>query len=224
VNPSASSVSVVWTEYREFHMYVPPHYSETDLPTLYQFIDDHPFGLLISQQDGLPVATHLPFLLDRTAGNGVLLAHVARQNPQWEQLANQTVLAIFHGPHAYVSPTWYQAEKVVPTWNYVAVHVYGRVTLVEDPEELIPLVRDLTDRFESNRPVPWSFDSSETFIHRTAKQIVGFRIAIERIEGKWKLNQNHPVERRRRVIAALREQGGDDASEIADLMVKSIGE
>src|SRR5262245_49791820 len=192
-------------------MYVPPHYSQTDQSTLFQFIDDHPFGLLISKQDGLTVATHLPFLLDRTAGNGVLLAHVARQNPQWEQMANQSVLAIFHGPHAYVSPTWYQSEKVVPTWNYVAVHAYGQVSLIEDSDELIELVRVLTDRFESDRPVPWTFDASESFIHRMAKQIVGFRIAIDRIEGKWKLNQNHPVERRRRVITALRERGGDAA-------------
>jgi len=96
--------------------------------------------------------------------------------------------------------------------------------LIEDPNELIPLVADLTNRFEANQPVPWIFDPAETFIHRMAKQIVGFRIAIDRIDGKWKLNQNHPVERRRRVIAALREQGGDDANEIADLMVKSIGE
>jgi transcriptional regulator len=205
-------------------MYVPPHYAETDLPTLHEFIDHYPFGLLISQQDGLPVVTHLPFLLDRNSGGqGVLLAHVARQNRQWEQLANQQVLAVFHGPHAYVSPTWYQAEKVVPTWNYVAVHAYGRVELIDDPDELISLVSELTSRFEAGQPVPWTFEAGEPFIRKMAKQIVGFRIAIERIEGKWKLNQNHAVERRRRVIQALREQGGDDANEIADLMAKAIG-
>ena len=190
-------------------MYVPAHFVQSDLPTLHEFIDEHPFGILISQQDQLPVATHLPFLLERHTGpHGTLIAHVARQNPQWEQFADQQLLAIFHGPHAYVSPTWYEAEKVVPTWNYAAVHAYGRVTLIEDADELIDLVQRLTERFESGKPSPWTFDPTETFVRKMALQIVGFRIEIERIEGKWKLNQNHPVERRRRVIAALREQGG----------------
>src|SRR5262245_44195734 len=156
-------------------MYVPPHYSQTDQSTLFQFIDDHPFGLLISKQDGLTVATHLPFLLDRTAGNGVLLAHVARQNPQWEQMANQSVLAIFHGPHAYVSPTWYQSEKVVPTWNYVAVHAYGPTELIEEPAALIELVRELTRVSEQAMPAPWTFDPADQFVHKLAAQIVGFR-------------------------------------------------
>jgi transcriptional regulator len=204
-------------------MYVPSHYAESDLPTLFDFIDQHPFGLLISQQDGVPVATHLPFLLDRTAGErGVLSAHVAKQNPQWQDLADQQVLAIFHGPHAYISPAWYEAEKVVPTWNYVAVHVYGRVTLIEDIDETIALVRELTDRFERSRSDPWTFDPSAPFVRKMASQIVAFRIEIERIEGKWKLNQNHPEERRRRVIERLREQGGEHAEAIADLMAAML--
>ena len=205
-------------------MYVPSHYAEADLPTLFDFIEQHPFGLLVSQHDGIPIATHLPFLLDRNAGGrGVLSAHVARQNPQWREFAGQKVLALFHGPHAYVSPAWYQAGKVVPTWNYVAVHAYGRVQLIEDVDETIALVGELTDRFERSRPEPWTFDPSDPFIRKMATQIVAFRIEIERIEGKWKLNQNHPEERRRRVIAGLREQGGDDANEIADLMEGAIG-
>ena len=206
-------------------MYVPAHFMQDDLPTLHQFIEDHPFGLLISQQDGSPVATHLPILLERHTGpHGTLIAHVARQNPQWEQFADQQLLTVFSGPHAYISPTWYAAEKVVPTWNYAAVHAYGRATLIENTDELIALVSRLTERFESGKPSPWTFDTAETFVRKMALQIVGFRIEIERIEGKWKLNQNHPVERRRRVIAALRRQGGDDANGIAELMAKELGE
>src|SRR5262245_64565972 len=157
-------------------MYCPPNYSQTAQSTLFQFIDDHPFGLLISKQDGLTVATHLPFLLDRTAGNAVLLAHVARQNPQWEQMTNQSVLAIFHGPHAYVSPTWYQSEKVVPTWNYVAVHAYGQVSLIEDSDSLVALVHRLTRVFEKGRPAPWDFDPGDAYVRKVSSGIVGFRL------------------------------------------------
>jgi len=200
-------------------MYIPSHFVEADLPTLFDFIEQHLFGLLISQHDGLPVATHLPFLLDRTAGErGVLSAHVARQNPQWKGFADQQVLVIFHGPHAYVSPAWYEAEKVVPTWNYVAVHAYGRVKLIDDLDATIALVRELTDRFERSRPEPWTFDPAAPFVRKMATQIVAFRIEIERIEGKWKLNQNHPEERRRRVIDRLREQGDENSEAIASVM------
>jgi transcriptional regulator len=206
-------------------MYVPAHFAEPDLGTLHQFIEGHPFGLLISQHDGRPFATHLPFLLDRTAGpNGTLLGHVARQNPQWQQLAGQPVLGVFHGPHAYVSPTWYRAGRTVPTWNYVAVHAYGTAQLIDDADEIVALVAELTRVSERPMPTPWTFDPADPFVRKLATQIVGFRIAIDRIEGKWKLNQNHPDERRRRVIDALRVQGGDDAHEVADLMERGLGD
>jgi transcriptional regulator len=204
-------------------MYVPAHFAETDLVTLHQFIKDHPFGMLVSQHGGEPFVTHLPFLLERSASpNGTLLGHVARQNPQWHQLAGQNALAVFHGPHAYISPTWYQAEKVVPTWNYVAVHAYGPVELIEEPGALIELVRELTRVSEQAMPSPWTFDPADSFVRRLATQIVGFRLPIARLEGKWKLNQNHPEERRRRVVAALRAQGGDDAKQVAELMQRGL--
>jgi transcriptional regulator len=202
-------------------MYIPAHFVENDPEVLHQFIEQHPFALLISLQDGLPFATHLPLLLDRS--NGTLLGHVARQNPQWQQLAGQNVLAVFHGPHAYISPTWYQADRVVPTWNYVAVHAYGTVELIEEPGELVELVRELTRVSEQTMPTPWTFDPADPFVHKLATQIVGFRIAITKLEGKWKLNQNHPQERRQRVIDALRLQGGEDANEIAELMKQGPG-
>jgi transcriptional regulator len=205
-------------------MYVPAHFAETDLDTLHTFIEQHSFGLLVSQHAGAPFVTHLPFLLNRSAGpNGALLGHVARQNPQWRDLVGQPVLAVFQGPHAYISPTWYQAGKTVPTWNYVAVHAYGSARLIEEPAELIALVRLLTAVTELSMPNPWDFDPDEPFLQKLATQIVGFRIEIERLEGKWKLNQNHPAERRQSVIAALREEVWDDAREIADLMERGLG-
>jgi transcriptional regulator len=200
-------------------MYIPPHFAETDLPTLHDFIEQHSFGLLVSQVDGLPFASHLPLLLERTAGpHGSLVGHMARANPQWREADGQTVLAIFSGPHAYISPTWYEAEHVVPTWNYTAAHAYGRIKILQDEDTLREIVQRSVRVYEQTMPRPWSFDGAPTFVRRMLGQVVGFRIAIERIEGKWKLNQNHPAERRERVIAALRERGNENALAVAAQM------
>jgi transcriptional regulator len=200
-------------------MYVPPHFAESNPATLHAFIERHSFGLLVSEVAGEPFATHLPFLLDRPAGpHGTLVGHVARANPQWRGLAGRTALAVFAGPHAYISPTWYAAENLVPTWNYAAVHAYGRAELVEDRDELLSIVRRTVDFYEAGLPRPWVPDPAAAFVDRLLPQIVGFRIPLDRIEGKWKLNQNHPAGRRERVIRELEARGGEDARGVADLM------
>jgi len=200
-------------------MYIPAVFAETDVSHLHDFIEQHSFGLLISQVAGLPFATHLPFLLDRTTGpHGTLVGHVARANPQWKAIAGQSVLAIFSGPHAYISPTWYESEQVVPTWNYTAVHAYGMVEIIDDESGLLAIVQAMVQVYEQGMPRPWSFDASTTFAKRLLEQIVGFRIAIEKIEGKFKLNQNHPVERRRKVVSALQKRGGEESQAIASIM------
>lgn len=206
-------------------MYVPPAFAEQDPATLHDLIEQHSFGLLVSQVDGEPFATHLPLLLDRAAGpQGSLLGHLARANRQWKTLAGQTVLSVFSGPHAYISPAWYEAENVVPTWNYTAVHVSGRVVLLEDPDQLFALVAQMTDFYERTRPEPWSVGERNTFLDRLLPLIVGFRVEIDRIEGKWKLSQNHPVERRERMIRALAEQGTENATAIAQAMRATLPE
>ena len=200
-------------------MYLPAAFAEPDLTKLHDFIEQHSFGLLVTQVEGLPFASHLPLLLDRTAGpHGTLVGHMARANPQWREAGGQTALAIFSGPHAYISPTWYEAEQVVPTWNYAAVHAYGRVEVIEDEGALLDIVERSVRVYEQAMPRPWSFDPSSTFVERMLAQIVGFRIEIEKIEGKWKLNQNHPVERRRKVVRALSEQDNENAQSIAAMM------
>ena len=201
-------------------MYVPAAFAERDLARLHDFIELYSFGLLVSQVDALPFATHLPFLLDRKAGPyGALIGHVARANPQWREAGGQTVLAIVSGPHTYISPTWYEAEQVVPTWNYTAVHAYGRIQVVEDQNALRGIVQKTVRVYESVMPRPWSFDASGTFAERMLAQIVGFRIEIDKIEGKWKLNQNQPVERREKVVRALQESRNDEnAVAVAALM------
>jgi transcriptional regulator len=204
-------------------MYIPDAFAETDLATRHDFIEQHSFGLLASQVDGLPFATHLPFLLERTTGPyGCLIGHMARANPQWNQLNHQTTLAIFSGPHAYISPTWYEAENVVPTWNYIAVHVYGRAEVMEDRAKILDIVQRSVSVYEKSMPRPWSFDGNATFVERLLTQIVAFRIRIDKIEGKWKLNQNHPVERRKKVVQELTDRGGEDSLAIAALMQKRL--
>lgn len=206
-------------------MYIPPAFLESDLPTLQAFIERHSFGLLVSLVDGSPFATHLPFLLDRTRGrSGALVGHVARANPQWQQCVGQQVLTVFSGPHAYISPSWYEAEQVVPTWNYVAVHAYGRVQLIEDADELLSIVRHSVETYERSMPRPRALGGSDSFLEQLLKQIVGFRIEVERLEGKWKLNQNQPVERREKVARALAERGDENAAAIAALMRQQLEE
>jgi len=200
-------------------MYIPAAFAQTDSNTLFEFIEMYSFGLLISQVQGEPFASHLPFLLDRSSGpNGCLIGHMALANPQWRQADGQNVLAVFSGPHAYISPSWYQAENVVPTWNYVAVHVYGKLHVVRDEEALATILQDFVAYYEASLPRPWKFDADSDFARKMIKAVSGFRIEISRLEGKWKLNQNRPEEQRERVVRVLQTFPDENSRAIADLM------
>ena len=130
--------------------------------------------------------------------------------------------SIFSGPHAYISPTWYEDEKTVPAWNYVAVHASGRLELVQDSEEKLAILWQTVGVYERTMPAPWQMPEEEDFARRLAEQIVAFKIPIARLEGKWKLNQNHPLARRQRVIAALRSRTDEASQEIAGLMEERL--
>jgi transcriptional regulator len=200
-------------------MYVPAHFNVSDLPTLHGAIERYSFALLVSQTAGQQEASHLPLLLNRADGpHGTLVGHMARANLQWQRAAGQDVLAIFSGPHAYISPQWYEAQHVVPTWNYVAVHASGPLQLIENASEVEALLRRTIDTYEAPLPTPWTLNEDQEFVDRLAQQIVAFRIPIQRIEGKWKLNQNHPAERRAKVAAALAQHADDNSRGIAALM------
>jgi transcriptional regulator len=213
-------------------MYIPAHFAAPDQESLFAAIEQYSFATLVSPSAGGLVASHLPLLVARdsvagarhgVASYGTLVGHMARANPQWREAAGQDVLAIFSGPHAYISPQWYEAERVVPTWNYVAVHVSGRLELIEDPAVAEALLRRTVAHYEAARPQPWTLDEPAEFVERLTAQIVAFRIPIGRIEGKWKLNQNHPAERRQKVVAALEKQGDENSVEIAHLMKSWAG-
>ena len=203
-------------------MYVPASFAETDTAKLHAFIRRHGFSILTSLGEGGAIASHLPLLLDAEAGSrGHLIGHMARANPQWRRVEGE-VMAIFAGPHAYVSPSWYQEGGTVPTWNYVAVHAYGTFHLVEDRDGLLDILRRSVGTYEGTRSEPWVFDESAGHVANLLKSIVGFRIEITRLEGKWKLSQNQPEERRRKVAKALAEGPDDDSKAIAALMEETL--
>jgi transcriptional regulator len=196
-------------------MYPPPHFLENDDAKLATLIRENAFGALVSVVDGRATATHIPFLYDQEAG--VLLGHVARANPQWGSLDQaQDVLVIFQGPHAYVSPSWYNSPGV-PTWNYAIVHIHGIATTFDAPERLHALVSKLTDQYESSNEEPWSGQYNP----RMLENIVGIEIHISSIEGKFKLSQNRPLEDREAVSSKLIEIDGSEAQKVAEMMRKN---
>lgn len=201
-------------------MYVPRHFQETRPEALHGLIDAYPFATVVLQtEDGL-VANHLPF---ERVGE-VLHGHVARGN-EMVALDGAEVLVIFRGPHGYVSPNWYPSKhetgREVPTWNYAVVHVHGRLKVIEDATWLRALLERLTDHHEASEPAPWHVgDAPEDHIEKSLRAIVGIEIAIERIEGKFKLSQNHPERNRLGVIAGLHRRDGDGDAELAVLMAQ----
>jgi transcriptional regulator len=214
-------------------MYIPTQHRVTDRQELIQFIRSHSFATLITSgtdSETPPEATHLPLLLiedgdipDGHHGSLRLTGHFARANPHWKQVTSQPVRAIFHGPHAYISAAWYGEKNVVPTWNYVAVHVIGRLTYIEDPVELRELLDRMVHVYEHRRTEPWATDTvTPEYLSSMMNAIAGFSIEVLEIEGKWKLNQHHSEDRKVRTIASLRERGTPDDLAIADLMEASL--
>lgn len=202
-------------------MYVPKHFAQTDVASLHALVRAHSFATLVSVVDGELFATHVPLLLDADRGPfGTLVGHVARANPHARAFeAGARGLAIFHGPHAYVSPRWYAAEPNVPTWNYLAVHASGPTSVMAERDAVRALLVRSAGAYETGAERPWSLASiPEAFATGLQKGIVAFELAIDRIEGKRKLSQNKTPADRAGVIAALRERGGEDACAIADAM------
>jgi len=201
-------------------VYLPHHFTEARRAILVAHIARHDFGLLMSRSAAGLVASHIPFLIEHHGEELHLLGHLARPNPQVEDLRRGgEVLAIFSGPHAYVSPSWYAGGPSVPTWNYADVHAYGTVQAIDDGDWLRRLLRRLSDRHETGNSAPWRMqDRPEAYLEGMLKGIVGLDIAVTRLEGKFKLSQNRPAVDRPRVIAALERRGDDNAVSIAALM------
>jgi transcriptional regulator len=206
-------------------MYLPTQFTEERVPVLHDAIRQARLGTLVTLGEAGLEASHVPMLVDpEPAPYGTLMGHIARVNPQWRRpAASVQALAIFLGPNAYISPAWYATKretgKVVPTWNYVAIHAYGEVRFFEDAERLLRLVTRLTETHEAGRPEPWAVsDAPAEFVRGMLKGIVGFELPIVRLEGKWKMSQNRPAEDRAGAIAGLRREGGAEEAVVAEIM------
>lgn len=202
-------------------MYVPKHFQQDDRETLFDTIATHSFGLLVLQSPSGPQAAHLPFVLYRDIGpQGCLRCHVARANPIWRNVETEpNALAVFLGPHTYISPDWYESAHQVPTWNYAAVHVTGASRLLED-DELMRLLEALIEKHETPLPkLPWTTDKLPPLLYaKLRKAIVGIEIPIDTVQGKWKLSQNKTRSDRTRAAAALAESESENSQTVSDLM------
>lgn len=206
-------------------MYMPAHFKEANAEILQALMREHPLATLVTLgADGL-FASHVPLEFDpQPAPFGTLRGHLAHGNPQWHDLKPETeALAIFQGPEAYVSPSWYATKrengKVVPTWNYAVVHARGPLVVHDDPAWLGKLVRRLTAGQERRFPEPWKVeDAPADFIERQLKAIVGIEIRLTRLEGKWKMSQNRPAPDREGVAEGLERLGDEESREVAELV------
>jgi transcriptional regulator len=209
-------------------MYQPPHFREDRLAVQHALIREQSLGLLITAGPGGLQANHVPFLVDAgKSERGTLRAHLARANPQLHELAAVSeCLVVFQGPQQYISPSLYPTKrehgKVVPTWNYITVHAWGRPQVIDDTAWLRQQVDELTVHKEGSRAAPWHVaDAPEPFVATQLKGIVGIEIPIARIEGKWKVSQNRPAVDQAGVVAGLRGQG-DDAEIMASMVAERI--
>ena len=206
-------------------MYTPSSFRETRLDVLHGLIRAYPFATVVVQGPSGLVANHLPF---QVAGDTLLHGHVARGN-ELAKMDGVPVLLVFKGPDGYISPNWYPSKhetgREVPTWNYAVAHVHGRLKIVDDAAWMRQFLETLTNHHEAGQPVPWHVsDAPADHIEKSLRAIVGIEVTIERIEGKFKLSQNHPMANQLGVVDGLRHRDGDGDVELAQLMDHTRGE
>jgi transcriptional regulator len=206
-------------------MYVPLDFRVDDQSTLHDLMERFSFSTLITVQDGRPLVTHLPFLLDRQAGeHGTLIGHMARANQQWQSFSpGIEALAIFQGDHGYVSPSWYEVHPAVPTWNYLVVHAYGAPRIIEDEDGKRAVLGSLVAKFESGSNPPWTMELPDAYLRAMMQGIAAFEMPISRLEGKFKLSQNRSREDQARVVAALAQSPHSADRALASAMAQALG-
>ncbi|HEY7346728.1 MAG TPA: FMN-binding negative transcriptional regulator [Ktedonobacterales bacterium] len=203
-------------------MYIPPAFREDDLAALHALMREYSFAVVVTQQASVPIATHLPLLLESERGPyGTLLGHMARANAQWSGFTGeQEALVIFQGPHAYITPSWYEPGLHVPTWNYATVHAYGKPRVMKDQAALIRLLHASVQTYEAGFAQPWKLELPTDFFLSKLKGIVGFEMEITRLEGKFKLSQNRSETERERVAAELKESQDSVSAGVGEMMGK----
>jgi transcriptional regulator len=205
--------------------YVPQHFRVSDEPMLLEFMQTYDFATVVSGSPEGPVASHLPVLVRSSGAHLVIAGHMARANQHWRLMDGATpALAIFHGPHGYVSPSWYESAPSVPTWNYGVVHAHGVPRANDDPAFVRGVLEELVRRYEGDRPQGWRMDTlPQDYYDRMRRAIVGFELPVAKLDGKFKLGQNRSAEDRRRVIAALARDGSREAEWLAEFMRQRAG-
>lgn len=206
-------------------MYLPKHFAETDVAAMHALMRAHPLATVVhSGPQGL-VANHLPLHLSaELAPNGCLQGHVARANTLWKEAGpDAQVLVIFNGPEHYISPSSYASKardgRVVPTWNYVAVHAHGTLRVIDDAAWVAAQMQALTSTHEAGRATPWSVeDAPADYIERMRMAVVGIEIVVSRLEGKWKVSQNQPAENQESLVAALEADDNEQSTTMARLI------
>jgi transcriptional regulator len=199
-------------------MYLPQHFKEERPEVLHALMRSHPLAALVTYGPRGIEANHIPLLAD--AGNGLLRGHLARPNSQWQGLeAGAEAMAIFQGPSAYLSPNWYPTKlehgRVVPTWNYAVVHVWGELSVYSEPDRLLSFLERLTAEHEASEPQPWKpADAPAAYVEGLLRAIVGIELRITRMEGKWKMSQNQPPANREAAAVALEQLGHGDVSRL----------
>ncbi|WP_338448653.1 FMN-binding negative transcriptional regulator [Niallia oryzisoli] len=201
-------------------MYIPKYFKINDESTIYDFIEKYSFATLFSQHKGEPYATHLPLILNKS--ENALYGHFAHPSEQWRDTENQQIFVIFQGPHCYISPSWYETRRAVPTWNYVSIHVYGVMEIIENQNVIVDSLNEMVKKYESPDS-PYNLnDVDSNFIEGMSRGIVAFKINITKIEAKAKLSQNHPVERQALIIKQLENTSNQDNIQVASLMKKNL--
>ena len=200
-------------------MYVPDHFAEPRPEVLHELIRQYPLACLVVSTGGDLAVSHQPMVLRPGGELGMLVGHVARANPIWQQLGAVNAVAIFQGPQAYVTPNWYASKaahgKVVPTWNYAVVHAHGQPRAVQDRDWLLAQVSEMTARHEAVQPRPWEVsDAPPDFTGRLLDSIVGIEMPIDVLRGKWKVSQNRPLADKLGVAAGLQSAGEDAMAEL----------
>lgn len=209
-------------------MYQPDHYRVDDIAEMHALMRGRPLATLISSAELGLYATHLPTVLKPEGPFGTIECHLARANPHWKDLAaGGEALMIFQGPDAYITPNWYPSKaehgKTVPTWNYAAVHAYGRPAVMQDAAWLRRHVGELTDQQERSEAVPWKVsDAPERYVDVMLRGIVGFRFEIVRLEGKWKMSQNREMRDRAGTVQGLARRGAGEDAQVAALVARHV--
>ncbi len=201
-------------------MYTPKYNLMTDKEEIINFIKTYSFGIIITSTDNYPVATHLPFVVSEKDGDIFLTSHFAKANKQWEQLIDRDALVIFSEPNAYISPTFYDSTMEVPTWNYIAVHVYGRGRILTESSESFEMLEMMIDSFERSYKEQWEALPAK-FKNSLVKEIVAFQIIVSDIQGKKKISQNKKKSERSRIIAAFEASDKSQENVIAEFMKRN---